>query len=157
MNLSHASGHAEAEALRLDDTRTRHGARNGLRWARSDRHQLAVFAERQARDLVTAPKYGWRRRWAQIARPDSSVVELDGHAIRRIDGALVPGVDPDPRRRRKPVRPCAGGLTGFVEKIEVGSVLGDESGTADETRLTCFDASIGAGQIDRLCRCFGCE
>jgi hypothetical protein len=58
LNLSHASGHAEAEALRLDDTRTRHGARNGLRWARSDRHQLAVFAERQARDLVTAPKYG---------------------------------------------------------------------------------------------------
>src|ERR1700675_346146 len=86
-------------------------------------------------NLITAPKYGrrWRRRrrWSQIAHPDRSVVELDGHAIRRIDGALVPGVDPDPRRRRKQVRPCAGGLTGFVEKIEVGSVLGDESGTAD--------------------------
>jgi len=91
------------------------------------------------RDLFNAPMYGWRR-WTQIARPDRSVVELDDHAIRRIDGALVPGVDPDPRRRRKQVRPCPGGLTGFVEKIEVGSVLGDECGTAGRARPTSFDA-----------------
>src|SRR6478609_4324857 len=107
--------------------------------------QLSAACRRPA-PLIAAPKHG--RRWAQIPRPDRSVVEMDGQAIRRIDGALVPGVDPDPRCRCKPVRPCAGGLTDFVEKIDVGSVLGDESGTADASRLTHLDAPICAGQID---------
>ena len=73
---------------------------------------------------------------------DRSVIELDGHTIRRIDGALVPGVDPDPRRRRKPVRPCACGLTDFVEKIEVRSVLGRKKRNAVRSRLIVCSARV---------------
>jgi len=97
-----------------------------------------------------------RRRRSQIALPDRSVIELNDHAVRRIDGALAPGIDPDPGRRREPVGPCAGGLAGFVEQIQIGSVLGDEGGIARQTLPAGFDAFIGAGQIDRLRRCVGC-
>jgi hypothetical protein len=98
-----------------------------------------------------------RGRGSDVALPDCSVVELDRHAVRRIDGAHVPVIGPDLGERRKRIGPGTGRLTGFVDEIEIPSVLRDKGEAADRSHPTPLDAPIRAGQIDRLCRCRGCR
>lgn len=52
--------------------------------------------------------------------PDRPVIELNEHAIGRIDGAIAIVLDPYPGRRREPVRPGAGCLACFVQEIQSG-------------------------------------
>src|SRR6202035_490729 len=135
------------------------GARPEGERARNPYPRLEVMDSGPATARSPAPanprRRRWRRRgWSEIALPDRAAVEMNGHAVGRIDRALGPGVDPDPACRREPVGPGAHGLAGLVEQIEVGSVLGDEGGRARRAGPAGFDAAVGAGEIDRLRRCF---
>src|SRR5262249_18440718 len=87
--------------------------------------------------------HAYRR--AHIALPDGAVVELEGHAVGRIDRADVPVVGPDPAVRREGVGPGARGLAEFVDQTDVRSVLRDD-GRCGGGRPAFFDASPGARQ-----------
>jgi hypothetical protein len=100
--------------------------------------------------LFAAPEWRWRR--SDVALPDRPIVELNQHTVRGIDGALVPALDPYPGGRREPVGLRAGRLTGFIQEIEIRSILGDEGRTAHQTLPAHLDALVGTGQIDGLRR-----
>jgi hypothetical protein len=61
----------------------------------------------------------------QASLPDCPIVELNDHAIRRINRTLVEGINPDSACRRKPVRPCLCRHACFGQEIECRSVLCD--------------------------------
>jgi hypothetical protein len=71
-----------------------------------------------------------RRRRPEVPLPDPAVVELNPHSVRRIDGALVTCVDPDPAGRRSQIGPSAKGFSGFGHKVQLVPVLGDEGWSA---------------------------
>src|SRR6478752_6537373 len=60
---------------------------------------------------------GYARRRADVALPDAAIIELDAHAIGRIDSALVARIDPDTAVGRAPVGPGPIGLTRFRREV----------------------------------------
>ena len=129
--------------------------------ARSDATAMTGARASSTRHLpLTVPANGrrrWRQQYFRSPLPDRSVIELNGDGVRRVDGAEIIALDPDPGCRCEPIRPTAGGLTGFVQEVEFGPILGDEGGIADETAAACLDAPVRPGQIDGLRRCRRCE
>src|SRR6202022_4122822 len=88
--------------------------------------------------LLAAPRQ--RRRRSQITLPDRTVIELNDHTVRRIDGALVPSIDPNPCCRREPIGPCAGRFAGLAQEIQIGPVLGDIGWITHKTAATGLNA-----------------
>jgi hypothetical protein len=83
-------------------------------WPRPAR--LAVCASPECCLSSNANHPPWRR-WSHIALPDCSVIELNGHTVRRIDSGHIPVIGPDLAHRRKRIGPGSGRLTGFVEEV----------------------------------------
>src|SRR5499427_947343 len=96
-----------------------------------------------------------RRRWRRFqgALPDRSVIELNGHAVRRIDRAEIGPGNPQATRV---IHPASGWLADLVDQVELPTVLGDE-GEARLSRYATRDAPIWAGQIHALGRRVGCD
>src|SRR5262245_35203217 len=94
------------------------------------------------------------RRLFRRPLPDRPVVELDGHAVGRIDRAHVRPGNPDPARI---VEPCARCQTGIVDHVELPAVLRDVGELARPGRIATPDAAIWTGQIDPLRRSVGCD
>src|SRR5882757_7118447 len=99
--------------------------------------RLASCASPDERCLSSHANHPERGR-SHIALPDGSVIELDRHAVGRIDGAHVPVIGPDLGRRRSRIGPGTGRLTGFVDEIYIRSVLRNQGGAAERSRLTPF-------------------
>lgn len=97
------------------------------------------------------PTLSWRRQW-QAAVPDGPIVELNDHAIRRIDRTFIKGINPDPACWCKPVRPCPCSNACFGQKIERRSVLRDLGGSNSPASL---NAGIDSREVGRLSRCTG--
>ena len=57
------------------------------------------------------------RRWAYVALPDATIIELNAQAIGRKDGALVARIDPDSAVGRAPVGPSPVGLARFRREV----------------------------------------
>src|SRR5271168_2785468 len=58
-----------------------------------------------------------RRRRADVALPDAAIIELNAHAVGRIDRALVTRIDPYSAVGRVPVARGMVGLTGFRRQV----------------------------------------
>ena len=54
-----------------------------------------------------------------VALPDGAVIELDKHAVLRIDGALLKILDPNVYR---PIDPSARWHAGFIQEIHVPAI-----------------------------------
>jgi hypothetical protein len=102
-------------------------------------------------DRRSPPDTGQRLR-PEVALPDPAVVELNPRSIRRINGALVSRVDPDPAVRCSHIGPRTVGVSGLGHKVQVLSVLGDEGRSAYITITAILDAPVSASEVDRLCR-----
>jgi hypothetical protein len=94
----------------------------------------------------------YTRRRADVALPDAAIIELNAHAIGRIDSALVARIDPDSAEGRGPVGPGTVGLARFRREVHGVPVLRDEGGSADHAVPAHLDAPVGAGQVDRFGR-----
>ena len=136
-------GAVAAAALRHDDDapitvegggdrrrRSRPGRDRGgdalVGWGDIRRHDLG-----RRRNLCGTPGDRGRcgRRLAEIALPDASAIELNRHPVRGEQRAFVPIVGPNVAA---PIDPGERGLAGFVQQVQIPSVLGDQS-SVDET------------------------
>jgi hypothetical protein len=77
------------------------------------------------------------------------MIELDRHAVDRINRAFMPIVDPDVTG---PIDPRSGWHACFINKSQVPAVLRYESWLVDQSLDASLDTSILAGEIQHLCR-----
>jgi hypothetical protein len=106
--------------------------------------------ELPAVDHRRAAEHDGRR--ADVALPDAAVIELNAHAIGRIDSAFAARIDPDSAVRRVPVGPRPVRLTRFRREVHGRPVLRNEGGSAKHAVPAHLDAPVGAGQVDRFGR-----
>jgi hypothetical protein len=102
-------------------------------------------------DRRSSPDTGQRLR-PEVSLPDPAVVELNPHSVRRIDGALVARVDPDPAVRCSYIGPRTVRVSGLSHKVQVLSVLGDEGWSANIPITAILDTPVSASEVDRLRR-----
>src|ERR1700693_2250856 len=88
----------------------------------------------------------WRRRKFRRSHPDRSTVELDCHAVGRIDRALICLNDP---KASGIIDPGPGRQARVIEQVDLPSVLRDECKTAGAAEAK-RDALISAVQVDSL-------